>query len=131
MFIFRILLAASLTLVAACSGPFLVFAGGALQGPEQPYSPAVVPAQDTLVQLETRPDDPYSVNLNAFVVAGNLYLDPTAERAWYEHITQDNRIRLRIDGFDVVYSARAVEVTDPAIKARFDADRIPLRIQAR
>ena len=129
MRVFLILLLTGLA--TACSGPFLLFAGGALNGPEEAYTTAAVPAEDTLIELETRLEDPYSVNLNAFVIDGNLYLDPAADRTWYQHIAVDPRVRLRIGGGDVVYRALAVKVTDPAIIARFEADRIPMRIDPR
>ena len=118
-------------LLGACSGPFFYFPGGALAGPEQPYGADAVPTGDTLIQLETRPSEPYSVNLNAVVMDGALYLDPTEERAWYQHIVADNRIRIRIDGADTVYTAKATIMQDPVVTGKFDADRIPLRIDPR
>ena len=111
------------TALSACGGPVLIFAGGALSGQERPLTTADLPKSDVVFQLETRPNDPYSVNLNGFAIDGGLYVDPTAERAWGQHLAADPNIRVRLtDG--VVLTATAERVTDPNILKNFDADRI-------
>ena len=77
------LLAAPLaTLLAGCGGPLLAIPGGALAG-----EPAAVPASwgashTGVLELETRPGDPYSVQVNYVVRDGRLYVDPADGRRW-------------------------------------------------
>jgi hypothetical protein len=86
------LLVAALAL--ACGGPFLVLPGGELRG-----EVVSEPVEDwsfvsgSFVDLETRPDDPYSVQLNYVVKAGKLYVDPAEGRRWLEYIRADPRVR--------------------------------------
>ena len=62
-------------LLCSCSGPFAVFPGGALDGPVEPTPQSFAFAQDAgTVQLETRPEDPYSVNIACAVVGDALYV---------------------------------------------------------
>lgn len=100
-------------LLAACTDPVVVIPGGQLSGvvaeaPERWTSVADV------VQLETRPSDPYSVNIWALVDQGNLYL-ATDKAQWLPHIAEDNRVRLSSDG--IIYELAATPVTDPSEKA--------------
>jgi hypothetical protein len=97
--------------LAGCSGPFLLLPGGALAG-------ATAPAPDEwtftdavkTVQLETRPADPYSVNIWATAAGGQLYVHAGASRsAWVEHIEADPAVRLRVDGS--IYELAAARVT--------------------
>jgi hypothetical protein len=37
---------------------------------------------DAFIDLETRPEDPYSVELNYIVKDGKLYIDPAEGREW-------------------------------------------------
>lgn len=72
------------------------------------------------VQLETRPDDPYSVNTwvgsydGRLVVPTSLILgdDEPTEREWVRNVQADPRVRLRIEG--VVYELKAERVEDEA-----------------
>jgi len=84
---------------------------------------------DRFVELETRPDDPYSVELNYFVRDGRLYLDPAEGRTWLEHIRADPRVRVRFDGR--VYPLTAVLVGRPGELEGFDADRFVYRLDPR
>ena len=113
-----------------CGGPFLVFPGGALSGTvvAEPVADWSF-ADDTFVDLETRPDDPYSVELNYIVRDGRLYIDPAEGRAWLDHIRADDRVRVRFG--DRVYPARAVLVGRPGELEGFDADRFIYRIESR
>lgn len=118
------------TAVTACGGPVLIFAGGALNGQERPLTNSDLPTSDVVFQLETRPDDPYSVNINGFAIDGGLYVDPTAERAWGQHLAADPNIRVRLtDG--LVLTARAERVTDANILQNFEADRVVYAIVPR
>jgi hypothetical protein len=71
------------------------------------------------VQLETRPSDPYSVNIwgvamgsDFFVVSGR-----GMEAAWAQHIEADPNVRLRVG--DDVYELRAVRVEATADRDLF------------
>lgn len=101
------LLGASL---AGCGGPFLVLPGGALEGETAPAPPSwsFTDAVNT-VQLETRPADPYSVNVWVVATGGSLYVHAGATRsAWVEHLEADPRARLRVE--DVIYELAASRV---------------------
>ena len=116
--------ATKLAAVAAFSfvgcGPIGPIPGGALSGP--------IGAADTRdwsfaadvenAQLETRPEDPHSVNTWFVAVGPDLYvptsmiLGPKAptERSWVTHVRDDDRIRIRLGS--TVFERRAVRVGD-------------------
>jgi len=86
--------------LAACNGPFATFPGGALEGPVSPapgrFDAAV---NGRIIELETRPEDPYSVNVAACIVDGRLYVSAGDNHsAWAAHMDADPRVRVRIDG---------------------------------
>ena len=115
----RIVTSLLAVLAVACNGPFGLLPGGRLDGETRS-----VPAnwerigESGQMQLESRPDDPYSVNVNFTVVDGELYVNAGDNRAeWVEHIEADPNVRLRIDG--TVYELRAERVTDADEIARF------------
>lgn len=117
-------------LAAGCGGPMLVFPGGALRGevvstPVDDWSFA----DDRFIDLETRLDDPYSVELNYFVKDGKLYVDPAEGRRWLDHIRADPRVRVRLGG--KVYPTTAVLVGKPGELEGFDADRFVYRLDSR
>ena len=117
-------------LALACGGPFLVFPGGALSGEvvTEPVTDWSFVA-DRFVDLETRPDDPYSVELNYIVRDGKLYIDPAEGRTWFEYIKADPRVRVRFGG--KVYPATAVLVGKSGELEGFDADRYIYRLDSR
>jgi hypothetical protein len=86
-------------------------------------------AEDMFIDLETRPDDPYSVELNYIVRDGRLYVDPAEGRRWLEHIREDPNLRVRLGG--KVYSVKAVLVGEPGELAGFDEDRFVYRLDSR
>lgn len=117
-------------LALGCGGPFFVFPGGALSGevvttPVQDWSFV----NDRFMDLETRPDDPYSVELNYFVRDGELYIDPAEDRTWHRYIREDPRVRVRFGGR--VYPLEAVLVGRPGELEGFDADRYVYRLDPR
>lgn len=120
----------SLLILTGCSGPLLWFPGGALSGREVPLD-LTQPPQAGVIELETRPADPYSVNIGFTLIDGEIYIDPAAERTWYQHMLADPRVRIRFSGQDDVHPAIAEQVDDPAILSRFDPDRIVLRLSPR
>ncbi len=104
---------------SGCNGPLAVFPGGKLGGDVAltPTDWSSAGAYGT-AQLETRPEEPYSVNLVFTVVAGRLYINAgDTETRWVKNIEANPAVRLRIDG--AVYALRAERVTDPAEIAAF------------
>lgn len=118
-----------LGLVFGCGGPLVMISGGELSGTIQ-----AVPSDWTFsdefetVQLETRPSDPYSVNVWGVAVGATFYVASGTglETAWAQHIEEDPNIRLRV-GEDI-YELRAVRTNDPndrveflaAVKVKYD-----------
>ncbi len=98
-----------LLLVAGC-GPFLLLPGGKLDGVTAPAPSdwSFIDAVDT-VQLETRPDDPYSVNLWVVGMGPGLYVHAGANRSsWVEHLEVSSDARVRVE--DKLYDLRASRV---------------------
>lgn len=132
---------------AGC-GPVGPIPGGALRGDVGSVT-SVDWAKATKTenaQLETRPNDPHSVNTWFAPVGGQLYI-PTSMisgpnhpdgRSWVAHVATDDRVRIRLG--EIVYERRAVRVPDDspeywaarnALEARYDiavADRDPERV---
>jgi hypothetical protein len=113
-----------------CGGPFFIIPGGELSG-----EVVTEPVDDwsfvsaSFVDLETRPSDPYSVELNYFVKEGKLYIDPAEGRGWLEHIREDPRVRVRFGGR--IYPLTAVLAGQPGELEGFDADRFVYRLDPR
>lgn len=105
-----VLALAALTL--ACNDPFVLLPGGRLGGETHPAPPGFAFAESSgTAQLETRPQDPYSVNIVYTVLDGRLYVNAgDTESTWVKHMQADPNVRLRVDG--VVYDLRAERVTD-------------------
>jgi hypothetical protein len=70
------------------------------------------------VQLQTRPADPYSVNIWGVAVGGDYYVASGrgANASWAGHIDADPDVVLRIN--DALYELHAARVLDPAELAR-------------
>jgi hypothetical protein len=104
---------------SACGGPTLLLPGGQLEGEARPAPADWSSAGDYgTAQLETRPEDPYSVNVGFTVVDGRVYVNAgDTETRWVQHIAADPRVRLRIDG--ALYDLRAERVTDSGEIASF------------
>jgi hypothetical protein len=120
-----------LLLSVSCSGgPFLVFPGGALTGELVTETPPDWSfAEDTFVHLETRPSQPYSVELNYVVTEGQLFIDPAEGRVWLDYIRDDPRVRVRFN--DKIYPATAVLVGKPGELEDFPEDRFVYRLDFR
>ena len=100
----------SLLPLAGCNRPLLLLPGGALEGAPAaaPESWSFTDAVET-VQLETRPGDPYSVNIWVIAMGESLYVHAGASRsAWVEHIEADPKVRLRVD--ESIYALAAARV---------------------
>lgn len=105
-----------LVLISACSGgPLGPLAGGRLSGTD-----VAAPVKDwdfardhEHIEVEVRPDDPYSVKIHYYVVGKALYIEaaPNGFSRWRPLLQEDPRARVRFG--DRVYAVTAVEVTDP------------------
>jgi len=104
---------------AGCNGPLLLLPGGRLDGNVMPApSDWVFAGEYGTVQLETRPEAPYSVNVAFTVIDGQLYINAgNTETQWVKNIAESSLVRLRMDG--VLYDLRAERVTDSAEVAAF------------
>lgn len=121
--VFRALSLATLSLaVAACSDPFGVAAGGELSGTiEDPPSVWQFDEEYGFAQLETRPDEPYSINLAYVQMGGHLYVYAGNTRTnWVQHIEQTPLVRFRVN--ETIYPVRAVRVTDRDELTKFAAE---------
>jgi len=109
-------------LLSACSRENIPFSSGALAG-QPTESPAswVDVASAEIIQLETKGDEAYSVNLWVigkqdwmYVYAGDNY--PT----WAEHLESNPTARLEAEG--KLYGVQATRVTDQAEFEKFAKD---------
>ena len=100
-------------------GPFLLLPGGKLDGPVKPTPASFAFAADAgTIQLETRPADPYSVNVEGAVVGDGLYVSAGDSKSrWVENIEADPLVRARVEGN--VYELRARRVVDEAELQKF------------
>ena len=113
---------AAVSFAVGCERPFVVFPGGELLGEVKPHPHDWLfsNAFET-VQLETRPEDPYSVNIWC-VTVGNRFLIASGEgmeSTWAEHIAANPNVRLRIG--DDIFELRAVRTDSEHDRRRFKA----------
>lgn len=106
-------------LITGCD--YLPFSGGAVVGDVVPVPESWSDvAKTSIIQLETQPDDPYSVNLWTVEVGGNLYVFAGDNRAtWVDHIDSNDRVRLQAS--NEVFILSAERVTDAAEFSAFAA----------
>ena len=101
-------------------GPIVTVPGGKLSGATQPMpSSWAFTDEIEIVQLETRPSDPYSVNIWTVATEDGLYIVAGSgpETAWARNIEADPRVRLRVD--DSIYELKAVRSNDDASRDVF------------
>ena len=103
-------LTACLLMLSACDGPFIFMAGGELSGTVAETPDTWELERDSAVaQLETRPEEPYSVNFTYVQMNGRFYVYAGDTRTnWVQHIEQNPLVRVRVE--DTIYPARAVRV---------------------
>ena len=114
----RLIAVSCLLLIAGC-GPILLLPGGRLEGATAP-TPNDWSFSDEVatVQLETRPEDPYSVNLWAVGMGPLLYVHAGANRSrWVEHLEVNPDVRVRVE--DSLYELRASRVDGQQEFTRF------------
>ena len=108
-----------LLLALGCE-PISMLPGGALSGTVKP-TPVDWSFTDSveIVQLETRPEDPYSVNVWGVAARGAFYVasDRGESNAWAMHISEDPRVRLRVN--EDLYELRAERTDDPSEREAF------------
>ena len=115
----------SVTMLCSCllfigCGPIVTVPGGKLSGATQPMpSSWAFTDEIEIVQLETRPSDPYSVNIWTVATEDVLYIVAGSgpETAWARNIEADPRVRLRVD--DSIYELKAVRSNDDASRDVF------------
>ena len=103
----------SLSLLALGCGPLGPFPGGSLSGDVATGLPAdwSFADEEKTVQLETRPEDPYSVNIWAVGMGPIAYVHAGANRSsWVEHMEANSEVRIRVEGN--LYELRASRVED-------------------
>ena len=116
----RILFLTAVLFALACGGPLVMIPGGELSGTVQPAPPdwAFSDGVDD-VQLETRPSDPYSVNVWG-VGAGDRFLIAAGGgvvSAWATNMIDDSRVRLRIG--ENIYEMEAMLTDDEGVRTEF------------
>ena len=115
------LAALALSLALGC-GPV---PGGALGGTQTPQPPdwsATLAGNRALCEIESRPEDVHSIQLECFLVDGQLYVqshrwalaDWWPTRSWAAIWLEYPDVRVRIG--ERIYALRAVRVTDPALR---------------
>ncbi len=105
-------------LLMACE-PMGPLAGHALSGTTTPPPADWTSLGDVeTVQLQTRPADPYSINIWGAAVGADYYIASGrgANTSWVGHIAADPDVVLRIG--DALYDLRAVRVIDAEERAR-------------
>jgi hypothetical protein len=112
----RRMLTGAVLLLLGCSGPFGPIHGGRLAGVAmtEPVRDWSFANRYRLMQIEVRPRDPYSVNVNFIVAAGRLYVDigdPGDLNRWRRLIRADPNVRVRFG--EHIYPVRIEPVTDP------------------
>ncbi|MFT4676468.1 MAG: hypothetical protein ACJAX5_001237 [Patiriisocius sp.] len=109
-------------LLSACSRENIPFSSGALTGqPTEHPASWVEVASAEIIQLETKGDEPYSVNLWVigkqdwmYIYAGDNY------STWAEHLESNPMARLEVEG--KLYGVQATRVTDQAEFEKFAED---------
>jgi hypothetical protein len=103
------------TLFLTGCGPLVMFPGGELSGEVKPPPDDWSFTDDVdNVQLETRPEDPYSVNVWAVAAKDAIYIASGrgADAGWARHIAEDPRVRLRVG--EAIYELKAEQTMDEA-----------------
>jgi len=105
-------------LLAGCAEPFIVMPGGKLSGEVADPPADWTPLNEVeIVQLETRPEDPYSVNVWMIAKGPHIYIATGEDDTnWTRHIDENPDVRLRINGTIYELTARRVLNRDEKIE---------------
>ena len=99
-------------LVVSCSEPRSMIPGGQLSGEVFSAPPSWADVPET-IQVETRPSDPYSINIWGVGIGQHLYIATSdSGTSWSDFINADSDIRARIGSS--LYELSATSITDPA-----------------
>lgn len=111
--------------IVALGARYLYGPLGPIPGPELSGSVIEEPVGDwspidavKVIQIETRPEDPYSVSTWVARVDEGIYVFAGNEESpWVQNIQDDPRVRIRVEGR--IYELRAVKVEDLETKHAF------------
>ncbi|MGA0839677.1 MAG: DUF2255 family protein [Pseudomonadales bacterium] len=115
----RLVAILTLTLVGGCSGDWIPFSGGMLEGTIVPASEGIpVAGSEDVVRIETQPTDPYSVNLWVIALDDDLYVHAGDNHTtWIQHLEVDPSARV---GYQTsIIEVIAERVTDQPTFDRF------------
>ncbi len=123
-FAIGLILIAVTTSLTGCAEPFIVFAGDALSGEvSDPPVDWTALNEEEIIQLETRPSDPYSVNIWMVGSGPDLYVATSdGDTNWTKNIDDNPDVRVRIRG--VIYELEASRVTDLDEKLRIGQEYV-------
>jgi hypothetical protein len=115
----RLIAILALTLVGGCSGDWIPFSGGALEGKIVSASEGIpIAGSEDVVRLETQPADPYSVNLWVIALDDDLYVHAGDNHTtWIQHLEIDASARIGYE--DSIIELVAERVTDQPTFDRF------------
>lgn len=110
----RLLVPIAFLFLAGCDKPFGFIPGRELDGDEEPP-----PIEWTkinriaTVQLEFRPDKPYSINIWAVAIDQDMYVATGEDGTrWTEYLQQTPQVRVRVQ--ESIYPLNAVRIEDAA-----------------
>ena len=114
----RVLSLFVLALLAGCGDPMMTLPGGALSGVATAVPPDWSSVADVkTIQVEFRPQDPYSHNIWCVGLGPDLYIATSAKGTrWTPFVATDPRVRARVG--TALYDLLAVAVNDAAERTR-------------
>lgn len=116
-------------LLSGCRTAFLTIPGGELRGEEVRVSSFSFAVEFSILQLEVRPENPYSVRLRVLMNEGNLYIDAAKSRRWHRFLAADPNVRVKLGS--KVYPASVTLITDAALLLNFIRGRSIYRLDPR
>jgi hypothetical protein len=99
-------------------GPLGPIPGGAFVGPVDPNRDPQWDDLEKVIELEIRPDKPWSLSVWNVVIDGELYVPSArgAQRRWTSVALADPNVRIRTHG--KIYEQRIEQVTDPSLRRK-------------
>jgi hypothetical protein len=106
-------------LLTSCAEPLSMIPGGKLSGEVQ-SSPADWIDVPEIIQVETRPSDPYSINIWGVGIGPDLYFATgDGGTTWSAYVAADNKVRARVN--DSLHEFNAINISDPAERKSVEA----------